>query len=143
MPAGAREMTVAKQNYDAGSVSSGGGVVVGGQVRVNAEGKKSAKYAFVEFDTVEACNAAFSKMDGVMIDDTRIHVDFSQSTSNVLLQELQQQRAKTKAAAVAANINKKGSGGGGSATPSSTNTTSAPSNSDSLLGMLRGLPPSK
>ena len=108
---------------------------------MNVKGRKSAKYAFVEFDTVDACNAAFSKMDGVMIDDTRIHVDFSQSTSNVLLQELQQQRAKNKAAFSASNNNKnnnKGSGDG-----STSNTGASSSNSDALLGMLRGLPSKK
>ncbi len=36
-------------------------------------------YAFIEFDTPEACESAYFKMDNVLIDDRRIHVDFSQS----------------------------------------------------------------
>ena len=36
-------------------------------------------YAFIEFDTPEACENAYFKMDNVLIDDRRIHVDFSQS----------------------------------------------------------------
>lgn len=36
-------------------------------------------YAFVTFDTREAAEAAYFKMDNVLIDDRRIHVDFSQS----------------------------------------------------------------
>ncbi|GMT28666.1 hypothetical protein PFISCL1PPCAC_19963, partial [Pristionchus fissidentatus] len=43
--------------------------------------KKSLQYAFIEFDTSEACEQAFVKMDNVLIDDRRIHVDFSQSVA--------------------------------------------------------------
>ncbi|KAG5190088.1 hypothetical protein JKP88DRAFT_176062 [Tribonema minus] len=39
----------------------------------------SLNYAFVEFETVEACEEAFKKMNNVLIDDRRIRVDFSQS----------------------------------------------------------------
>ncbi len=41
----------------------------------------SLQYAFVEFDNPKACEAAYFKMDNVLIDDRRIHVDFSQSVS--------------------------------------------------------------
>lgn len=40
-------------------------------------------YAFIEFETQEACEAAYFKMDNVLIDDRRIHVDFSQSVSRL------------------------------------------------------------
>lgn len=40
-------------------------------------------YAFIEFETEEACEAAYFKMDNVLIDDRRIHVDFSQSVSHL------------------------------------------------------------
>merc|ERR1719385_420286 len=46
--------------------------------RVSGE---SLQYAFVEFEDREACEAAYFKMDNVLIDDRRIHVDFSQSVS--------------------------------------------------------------
>merc|ERR1712108_70830 len=41
----------------------------------------SLQYAFVEFEDQKACEAAYFKMDNVLIDDRRIHVDFSQSVS--------------------------------------------------------------
>lgn len=40
-------------------------------------------YAFVEFDDKEACEQAYFKMDNALIDDRRIHVDFSQSVSKL------------------------------------------------------------
>lgn len=38
----------------------------------------SLQYAFVEFDNPKSCETAYFKMDNVLIDDRRIHVDFSQ-----------------------------------------------------------------
>uniref|UniRef100_H2ZKB9 Peptidyl-prolyl cis-trans isomerase n=1 Tax=Ciona savignyi TaxID=51511 RepID=H2ZKB9_CIOSA len=43
----------------------------------------SLQYAFVEFEEAEMCEKAYEKMDNVLIDDRRIHVDFSQSVSNI------------------------------------------------------------
>lgn len=40
-------------------------------------------YAFIEFDKEEDCETAYFKMDNVLIDDRRIHVDFSQSVAKV------------------------------------------------------------
>jgi peptidyl-prolyl cis-trans isomerase-like 4 len=40
-------------------------------------------YAFIEFDKQEDCESAYFKMDNVLIDDRRIHVDFSQSVAKV------------------------------------------------------------
>ena len=40
-------------------------------------------YAFIEFDERESCEEAYFKMDNVLIDDRRIHVDFSQSVSKL------------------------------------------------------------
>ncbi|CAI5506525.1 unnamed protein product [Closterium sp. Naga37s-1] len=40
-------------------------------------------YGFIEFETKEACEAAYFKMDGVLIDDRRVHVDFSQSVGRL------------------------------------------------------------
>ncbi|KAI4456484.1 peptidyl-prolyl cis-trans isomerase-like 4 [Holotrichia oblita] len=44
---------------------------------------ESLQYAFVEFDDRKACEDAYFKMDNVLIDDRRIHVDFSQSVAKV------------------------------------------------------------
>ncbi|CAI2319416.1 unnamed protein product [Caenorhabditis sp. 36 PRJEB53466] len=41
----------------------------------------SLQYAFIEFAEAKSCENAFFKMDNVLIDDRRIHVDFSQSVS--------------------------------------------------------------
>ena len=41
--------------------------------------KQSLKYGFIEFEKIEDCENAYLKMDGALIDDYRIKVDFSQS----------------------------------------------------------------
>ncbi|KAK9883378.1 hypothetical protein WA026_001550 [Henosepilachna vigintioctopunctata] len=41
----------------------------------------SLQYAFIEFAEQKSCEDAYFKMDNVLIDDRRIHVDFSQSVS--------------------------------------------------------------
>ncbi|KAK8204390.1 Peptidyl-prolyl cis-trans isomerase-like 4 [Zalaria obscura] len=43
----------------------------------------SLQYAFIEFSNKEDCERAYFKMQGVLIDDHRIHVDFSQSVSKL------------------------------------------------------------
>lgn len=43
----------------------------------------SLQYAFVEFEEQKSCEDAYFKMDNVLIDDRRIHVDFSQSVAKV------------------------------------------------------------
>ncbi|CAJ0593133.1 unnamed protein product [Cylicocyclus nassatus] len=44
---------------------------------------QSLQYAFIEFDDPKSCEQAFFKMDNVLIDDRRIHVDFSQSVAKL------------------------------------------------------------
>nr|XP_061806850.1 peptidyl-prolyl cis-trans isomerase-like 4 [Nerophis lumbriciformis] len=44
---------------------------------------ESLCYAFIEFEKQEDCEKAYFKMDNVLIDDRRIHVDFSQSVSKI------------------------------------------------------------
>ncbi|VDK49722.1 unnamed protein product [Anisakis simplex] len=41
----------------------------------------SLQYAFIEFEEEKSCENAYFKMDNVLIDDRRIHVDFSQSVA--------------------------------------------------------------
>lgn len=41
----------------------------------------SLQYGFIEFENQKDCEQAYFKMQGVLIDDHRIHVDFSQSVS--------------------------------------------------------------
>lgn len=42
---------------------------------------QSLQYGFIEFDQKDSCEKAYLKMDNVLLDDRRIHVDFSQSVS--------------------------------------------------------------
>ncbi|KAH6683128.1 peptidyl-prolyl cis-trans isomerase-like 4 [Halenospora varia] len=43
----------------------------------------SLQYAFIEYEEQTSCEQAYFKMQGVLIDDHRIHVDFSQSVSKL------------------------------------------------------------
>ena len=43
----------------------------------------SLQYAFVEYETEDACILAYSKMDGVLIDERRVKVDFSNSVAKL------------------------------------------------------------
>jgi len=57
------------------------GQVVSCEVIKDRVSGDSLQYAFVEFGDRAACEQAYFKMDNVLIDDRRIHVDFSQSVS--------------------------------------------------------------
>ena len=57
------------------------GKVVSCEVIRDKKTGDSLQYAFVEFENKEACERAYFKMDNVLIDDRRIHVDFSQSVA--------------------------------------------------------------
>ncbi|KAI6240208.1 Peptidyl-prolyl cis-trans isomerase [Aphelenchoides fujianensis] len=57
------------------------GEVVSCEVIKDKRTQQSLQYAFIEFATPEQCEAAYLKMDNVLIDDRRIHVDFSQSVA--------------------------------------------------------------
>ncbi|XP_023174264.2 peptidyl-prolyl cis-trans isomerase sig-7 [Drosophila hydei] len=59
------------------------GIVKGCEVIRDRKTGDSLQYAFVEFEDQKSCEAAYFKMDNVLIDDRRIHVDFSQSVSKV------------------------------------------------------------
>ena len=55
------------------------GRILSCQIIRDRKSGSSLQYGFVEFGTVDACNRAFSKMDNVLVDDSRIHVNFCQS----------------------------------------------------------------
>ncbi|KAF7638153.1 Peptidyl-prolyl cis-trans isomerase [Meloidogyne graminicola] len=57
------------------------GTILSCEVIRDRRTKSSLQYAFIEFETPEQCEKAFMKMDNVLIDDRRIHVDFSQSVA--------------------------------------------------------------
>jgi RNA recognition motif-containing protein len=43
----------------------------------------SLQYAFIEFEKEDDCIMAYSKMDGVLVDERRIKVDFSNSVAKL------------------------------------------------------------
>ncbi|KPI85120.1 hypothetical protein ABL78_5813 [Leptomonas seymouri] len=70
------------------------GRVVSAEVIYDAKTKQSLCYGFVEFETVGACFRAFQKMDQALVDDCRIHVDFSQSVSKLWAQRQREMRRR-------------------------------------------------
>ena len=58
----------------------------------DADTGDSLQYAFVEFDTKEACTEAYFKMNNALVDDRRIKVDFSQSVAKEWNRFTQQRR---------------------------------------------------
>lgn len=59
------------------------GNIVGCEVIRDKRTGNSLQYAFIEFADKKSCEDAYFKMDNVLIDDRRIHVDFSQSVSKM------------------------------------------------------------
>lgn len=59
------------------------GKIVSAEVIRDRVTNDSLQYAFIEFDDKKSCEEAYFKMDNVLIDDRRIHVDFSQSVSKI------------------------------------------------------------
>jgi peptidyl-prolyl cis-trans isomerase-like 4 len=64
----------------------------------------SLQYAFIEFENQKDCEMAYQRMQDVLIDDHRIHVDFSQSVSKLSDQWRGNENAKRR---------KRGGGWGG------------------------------
>nr|CAG4643332.1 EOG090X0971 [Ilyocryptus agilis] len=59
------------------------GKIVNCEIIRDRQTGNSLQYAFIEFDNPKSCEEAYFKMDNVLIDDRRIHVDFSQSVSKL------------------------------------------------------------
>ncbi|XP_011874416.1 PREDICTED: peptidyl-prolyl cis-trans isomerase-like 4 [Vollenhovia emeryi] len=59
------------------------GTIVGCEVIRDHQTGDSLQYAFIEFADRKSCEDAYFKMDNVLIDDRRIHVDFSQSVAKM------------------------------------------------------------
>ncbi|KAF2068981.1 hypothetical protein CYY_009700 [Polysphondylium violaceum] len=49
----------------------------------DAQTNESLCYAFIEYSTKEECERAYLKMDNILFDERRIHVDFCQSVAKV------------------------------------------------------------
>ncbi|XP_006657238.1 peptidyl-prolyl cis-trans isomerase CYP59 [Oryza brachyantha] len=84
------------QDEDLYTIFSRFGTVTSAEIIRDYKTGDSLCYAFIEFETKEACERAFFKMDNCLIDDRRIHVDFSQSVSKLWGQFRQSKRNANK-----------------------------------------------
>ncbi|EFC46036.1 cyclophilin-type peptidyl-prolyl cis-trans isomerase [Naegleria gruberi] len=72
------------------------GNIVKCEIVKNRKTGKSKTYAFIEFEDAESCERAFLKSEGLVIDDHKIHVDFSQSIAHLWAQnEKEKKQAET------------------------------------------------
>lgn len=55
------------------------GEIISVEIVRDKESGHSLGYGFIEFKDEKSCEIAYRKMDGTLIDDKRVHVDFSQS----------------------------------------------------------------
>ena len=59
------------------------GPIISSEVIKDQKTGDSLQYAFIEFENEDDCLNAYFKMENVLIDDRRIHVDFCQSLAKV------------------------------------------------------------
>ncbi|KAL5721610.1 peptidylprolyl isomerase [Ranunculus cassubicifolius] len=71
------------EDEDLNTIFSRFGTVVSADIIRDFKTGDSLCYAFIEFENKESCEQAYFKMDNALIDDRRIHVDFSQSVSRL------------------------------------------------------------
>lgn len=71
------------EDEDLHTIFSRFGTVTSADVIRDQKTGDSLCYAFIEFEDKEACEVAYFKMDNTLIDDRRIHVDFSQSVAKL------------------------------------------------------------
>jgi len=71
------------EDEDLKQVFSRFGPIASCQIIRDKETGNSLGYAFIEYEGAASCEEAYFKMDKVLLDDRRIHVDFSQSVSRL------------------------------------------------------------
>jgi len=71
------------EDEDLETIFSRFGPIISCEVIRDKRTHDSLQYAFIEFENQKDCEQAYFKMQGVLIDDHRIHVDFSQSVSRL------------------------------------------------------------
>ena len=71
------------QDEDLELIFSRFGKILSCEVIRDKKSGDSLQYAFIEFENQKDCEQAYFKMQDVLIDDHRIHVDFSQSVSKL------------------------------------------------------------
>ncbi|KAK4741485.1 hypothetical protein SAY87_025073 [Trapa incisa] len=71
------------EDQDLHTIFSRFGTVLSAEIIRDYKTGDSLCYAFIEFEDKDACERAYFKMDNALIDDRRIHVDFSQSVAKL------------------------------------------------------------
>ncbi|EKG18294.1 hypothetical protein MPH_04489 [Macrophomina phaseolina MS6] len=71
------------QDEDLELIFSRFGTILSCEIIRDKQTGDSLQYAFIEFEDKKSCEQAYFKMQDVLIDDHRIHVDFSQSVSKL------------------------------------------------------------
>ena len=69
------------QSDDLEIIFSRFGKVISCEVIRDWKTNDSLQYAFIEFETEDSCILAYSKMDGALVDERRLKVDFSNSVA--------------------------------------------------------------
>ncbi|KAF9904511.1 Peptidyl-prolyl cis-trans isomerase-like 4 [Linnemannia zychae] len=77
------QLNPATRSEDLELIFSRFGLILSCEVIRDKKTNDSLCYAFIEFEKEEECSEAYFKMNNVLIDDRRIHVDFSQSVSKL------------------------------------------------------------
>ncbi|KAG0331461.1 Peptidyl-prolyl cis-trans isomerase cyp6 [Podila humilis] len=77
------KLNPATRSEDLELIFSRFGLILSCEVIRDKKSGDSLCYAFIEFETEDACSEAYFKMNNTSIDDRRIHVDFSQSVSKL------------------------------------------------------------
>ena len=98
------QLNPATRSEDLELIFSRFGLILSCEVIRDKKTGDSLCYAFIEFEKEEECSEAYFKMNKVLIDDRRIHVDFSQSVSK-LHKDWMVKKIGAKKDGVAADLN--------------------------------------
>ncbi|KAG0053651.1 Peptidyl-prolyl cis-trans isomerase cyp6 [Gryganskiella cystojenkinii] len=98
------QLNPATRSEDLELIFSRFGLILSCEVIRDKKTGDSLCYAFIEFEKEEECSEAYFKMNKVLIDDRRIHVDFSQSVSK-LHKDWMVKKVGNKKDGVAADLN--------------------------------------
>ncbi|KAF8936043.1 Peptidyl-prolyl cis-trans isomerase cyp6 [Haplosporangium gracile] len=117
------QLNPATRSEDLELIFSRFGLILSCEVIRDKKTGDSLCYAFIEFEKEGECSEAYFKMNNVLIDDRRIHVDFSQSVSKLHKDWMVKKAGAKKGGGVAEDLNLEqrsryreggsGSGGGG------------------------------
>ncbi|KAK3840967.1 MAG: cyclophilin-like domain-containing protein [Linnemannia gamsii] len=77
------QLNPATRSEDLELIFSRFGLILSCEVIRDKKTNDSLCYAFIEFENEQECSEAYFKMNNVLIDDRRVHVDFSQSVSKL------------------------------------------------------------